>query len=52
MKLCCKTVPQFPFFLIYGQFGAIWKKDSGRIVCKNYVFVKSDLLSYKNRKQN
>ena len=21
-------------FLIYGQFGAIWKPDSGRIVCK------------------
>ena len=21
-------------FLIYGQFGAIWKPDSGRLVCK------------------
>ena len=26
-------------FLIYGQFGAIWKPDSGRIVCKTYVFI-------------
>ena len=26
-------------FLIYGRFGAIWKPDSGRIVCKTYVFI-------------
>ena len=35
-------------FLIYGQFGAIWKPDSGRIVCKTYIFINSNLLSYKN----
>ena len=35
-------------FSIYGQFGAIWKSDSGRIVCKTYIFIKSDLSSYKN----
>ena len=39
-------------FPIYGQFGAIWKPDSGRIVCKTYNFVKSNLLPYKIWKQN
>ena len=33
---------------IYGQFGAIRKPDFGRIICKTYVFIKSNLLSYKN----
>ena len=37
---------------IYGQFGAIQKPDSGRIVCKTYIFINSNLLSYKNKKQN
>ena len=35
-------------FLIYGQFGAIRKPDSGRIVCKTYIFINSNLLSYQN----
>ena len=35
-------------FSIYGQFGAIWKPDSGHIVCKTYIFNNSNLLSYKN----
>ena len=40
-------------FLIYGQFGAIWKRDSEHIVCKTYVFINSNLLSYnKNWTQN
>ena len=39
-------------FSIYGQFGAIWKQDSGRRVSKTYVFIDSNLLSYKNWKQN
>ena len=39
-------------FLIYGQFGAIWKSDSGCIICKFYIFINSNLLSYKNWKQN
>ena len=38
-------------FWIYGQFAAIRKPDSGRIVCKTYIFIKSNLLSYKNWKQ-
>ena len=39
-------------YLIYGQFGAIQKPDSGRIICKTYIFINSKLLSYKNWKQN
>ena len=35
-------------FPIYDQSGAIRKPDSGRIVCKTYIFIKSNLLSYKN----
>ena len=34
-------------FLVYGQFGAIQKLDSARIVYKTYIFIKSNLLSYK-----
>ena len=26
-------------FPIYSQFGGIWRPDSGRIVCKTYVFI-------------
>ena len=39
-------------FPVYGQFKAIRKPDSGRIVCKTYCFINSNLLSYKNWKQN
>ena len=39
-------------FSIYGQFGAICKPDSRRIVCKTWIFFNSNLLSYKNWKQN
>ena len=35
-------------FLIYVQFGAIWKPDSGRIVCKTQIFINRNLLSYNN----
>ena len=35
-------------FLIYGQFGAIRMPDSGCIVCEIYIFINSNLLSYKN----
>ena len=37
---------------IYGQFGAIRNPDSGCTVCKLYIFINSNLLSYKNWKQN
>ena len=38
--------------LIYGKFEAAWKADSGRLVCKSDIFIKSNLFSYKNSKQN
>ena len=31
-------------FSIYGQFGAIWKPDFGRIICKIYIFLNSNLF--------
>ena len=34
----------------YGQFEAIRKPNTGRIVCKIYIFIKSNLLSYENWK--
>ena len=45
-------------FTIDGQFGAIRKLDSRRIVCKShspdtvYIFINSNLLSYKNWTEN
>ena len=39
-------------FRICGQFGAVQRPDSGHRVCKSYVFSNSNLLSYKNWKQN
>ena len=40
-------------FLIYGQFGAIWNPDSGRIVSKTYIFINSNFsYYYKTWKQN
>ena len=35
-------------FSIYGQFGAIQRLDSERMVCNTYIFINSNLLSYKN----
>ena len=45
MSKNCDVITVFP---IFGQFGEIQKPDSGRIVCKTYVFINSSLLSYKN----
>ena len=41
-------------FQIYGQFRAIRKSDSGRIVCKTYVFINSNLslTQTENRTKN
>ena len=41
----------FVIFPIYRQLGAVWKTDSGRMVCKTYIFINSNILSYKNWKQ-
>ena len=35
MSKNCDIIIIFP---IYGQFGAIWKLDSARIVCKNIKY--------------
>ena len=45
----CDVIAIFP---IYGQFGAFWKPDSSRIVCKTYIFINSNLFAYKNWKPN
>ena len=49
MSTNCDIIVVFP---IFGQFGAILKPDSKRIVSKTYIFNKGNLFSYKNRKQN
>ena len=49
MSANCDVIIIFP---IYGQFGVIQMPDSGRIVCKTYIFINSNVLSYKNWKQN
>ena len=36
------------FFPIYGQFGAIRKQDSGRMVCETYNYINNNILSCKN----
>ena len=45
MSKNCDVIVIFP---IYDQFGAIRKPDSGGIVCKTYIFINSNVLSYKN----
>ena len=42
----------FVIFSIDGQFIAIKRLNYKRIVCKSYIFINSNLLSYKNLKQN
>ena len=39
-------------FLVYGQNGAIQKLDSRYKAYKNYIFINSRFLSYKDWKQN
>ena len=41
-----------PIFPICDQFGATRMLNSRRMVYKTYIFINSDLLSYKNWKQN
>ena len=45
----CDVIAIFP---IYSEFGAICKTNSRCIVCKTYILINSNLLSYKNWKQN
>ena len=39
------------FFPIYGEFTAIQKLDSGRMVYKICIFINSSLLSYRTLKK-
>ena len=39
-------------FLIFSQFGAVRRPDSGHRVYKSHVFSNSNLFSYTIRKQN
>ena len=34
------------FFPIYGEFAAIRKADSGRMVCKTYIFINNNLFYF------
>ena len=34
------------FFPIYGEFAAIRKPDSGRMVCKTYIFINNNLFYF------
>ena len=45
MSANCDAIIIFP---IYGQFGAIRKPDSGRLVCNTLISINSNLLYYKN----
>ena len=40
------------FIPIYGQFAAVGRPESGRLVYKIYIFINSNLLSYRTWKQN
>ena len=42
MSKTCGIIDLFP---IYGQFRAVLKTDSGRMVCKTYISTNSNLLS-------
>ena len=44
MSVICDIFGIFP---IYGKLGTIRKPVSGRIVCKTYIFINSNLLSCK-----
>ena len=41
MSVKCNAIV---IFLIYDQFGTIRKPNSRRIVCKNYIFINSNLI--------
>ena len=34
----CRKIEVIAIFQIYGQFGAIWKQDSGHIASETYIF--------------
>ena len=40
----CQKIDSIAIFPIYGQFGTIWKPDSGRIAYKFYIFRNSNFI--------
>ena len=50
--ISCPKSDVITIFSIYGQFGIIQKLDSRHIVCKTYIFINSNVLSYRDWKQN
>ena len=52
MTSCRQIMTSLSFFSIYGLFGTIRKPDFECMVCKTYIFINGNLLSYKNGKQN
>ena len=48
----CWEVNFIVTFPIYGEFEAIQKLNTGRMVCKTYISSNRSLLSYKNWKRN
>ena len=47
LDVISKNCDVIAIFSIYDQFRAIRKPDSGRMVCKIYIFINNNLLSYK-----
>ena len=45
MSKNCNIIIIFP---VYGQFGAIRKLNFKHIVCKTFIFINNNLVSYKN----
>ena len=48
MTLCQQIVTLFVTFPIHGHFGAIRKPNYEAMLCKTFIFVNNNLLSYKN----
>ena len=45
---CRKIVASLSFLRFMAKFSVILKPDSGRTVCKTYIFINSNILFYKN----
>ena len=50
MTVCRQIFDVIVIFPISGQFGAIPKPDSGRVVCKTYIFINSSLFFLEKKK--
>ena len=52
MTSCQEMVTSFSLFFIDGQFGTIWKPESGRMVCSTYMLINSNLELPENGTEN